>query len=84
MPERGRLLDGERHALLRRRRLAHPHAPKVLDPAPARQQLLQQNKNTAMQTWADKVKKDFSGKVHYQAGYGPPATTTSTVKTTTT
>ena len=33
---------------------------------------------------ADKVKNDFSGKVHYQAGYGPPATTTSTVKTTTT
>jgi len=49
-----------------------------------RQQLLQQNKNNAMTKWVDKVKKDFSGKVHYQAGYAPPATTTSTVKTTTT
>jgi parvulin-like peptidyl-prolyl isomerase len=46
-----------------------------------RQQLLQQQKNTAMTAWVNKVKKDFAGKVHYQAGYAPPATTTS--KTTT-
>ncbi len=48
-----------------------------------RQQLLQQDKNNAMTKWVDKVKKDFSGKVHYQAGYAPPATT-STAQTTTT
>ena len=32
--------------------------------------------------WVNKVKKDFAGKVHYQAGYAPPKT--STTKTTTT
>jgi parvulin-like peptidyl-prolyl isomerase len=49
-----------------------------------RQQLLQQQKNTAMTTWVNKVKKDFAGKVHYQAGYAPPATTTGPSATTTT
>ena len=47
-----------------------------------RQQLLQQQKNEAMTKWVNKVKKDFAGKVHYQAGYAPPKT--STTKTTTT
>jgi len=52
--------------------------------ASIQQQLLQQKKNDAMTKWVDKVKKDYAGKVHYAAGYAPPATTTSTVKTTTT
>lgn len=47
-----------------------------------RQQLLQQQKNEAMTKWVNKVKKDFAGKVHYQAGYAPPST--ATTKTTTT
>lgn len=47
-----------------------------------RQQLLQQKKNEAMTKWVNKVKKDFAGKVHYQAGYAPPST--ATTKTTTT
>jgi foldase protein PrsA len=49
-----------------------------------RQQLLQQQKNTAMTTWVNKVKKDFAGKVHYQAGYAPPTTTSGATPTTTT
>jgi parvulin-like peptidyl-prolyl isomerase len=47
-----------------------------------RQQLLQQQKNTAMTAWVNKVKKDFNGKVHYQAGYAPPKTTTTPTTTT--
>ena len=45
--------------------------------------LLQQNRNDEMTKWVDKVKKDFTHKIHYQAGYAPPATTTSTSPTTT-
>jgi parvulin-like peptidyl-prolyl isomerase len=46
-----------------------------------RQQLLQQQKNEAMTKWVNKVKKDFSGKVHYQAGYAPPKTSTTATTT---
>jgi parvulin-like peptidyl-prolyl isomerase len=46
-----------------------------------RQQLLQQKKNEAMTKWVNKVKKDFAGKVHYQAGYAPPATATTATTT---
>jgi len=46
------------------------------------QQLLQQKKNDAMTAWVNKLKKDFNGKVEYQAGYAPA--TTSTAATTTT
>jgi parvulin-like peptidyl-prolyl isomerase len=45
------------------------------------QQLLQQKKNDAMTSWVDKLKKDFNGKIKYQAGYTPP--TTSAPATTT-
>jgi len=48
-----------------------------------RQQLLQQKRNDAMTKWVDKVKKDFAGKVHYQTGYEPPATTSTGATTTT-
>jgi len=48
-----------------------------------RQQLLQQKRNDLMTKWVDKVKKDFSGKIHYQAGYTPPATTSTSATTTT-
>jgi hypothetical protein len=41
-------------------------------------QLLQQKKNDKMTAWVDKLKKDFDGKVTYQAGYSPPATTAPT------
>ncbi len=65
-----------------------PIKPAKLTPFPQvkesiRQQLLQQHKNEAMTKWVDKVKKDFSGKVHYQAGYAPPATTSTGATTTT-
>jgi len=48
-----------------------------------RQQLAQKKKNDAMTKWVAKVKKDFAGKVHYQVGYAPPSTNTSTAATTT-
>jgi parvulin-like peptidyl-prolyl isomerase len=47
-----------------------------------RQQLLQTKRNDLMTKWVDKVKKDFSGKIHYKAGYTPPPTTTSATTTT--
>ena len=39
--------------------------------------LLQQKKNTVMNAWSAKLKKEFNGKVHYQAGYTPTSTTAS-------
>ena len=45
--------------------------------ASIKQQLLQQKKNEAMTTWSNKLKKDFNGKISYQTGYAPPATTTA-------
>jgi len=47
-----------------------------------RQQLLQQKKNEAMTNWSNKLKKDFDGKISYQTGYAPPATTTAAGTTT--
>ena len=43
--------------------------------------LVQQQKTTAWQTWISHMGNDFKGKVSYQTGYAPPATT-STVPTT--
>ena len=65
-----------------------PIKPAKMTPFPQvkesiRQQLLQQHKNDGMTKWVAKVKKDFSGKIHYQAGYAPPATTSTGATTTT-
>jgi foldase protein PrsA len=49
-----------------------------------RQQLLQQKRNDLMTKWVDKVKKDFAGKIHYQAGYTPPTTSTPPITAPTT
>jgi foldase protein PrsA len=46
--------------------------------------LAQQQKQTAWSSWLAKVKKDYNGKVSYQAGYAPATTTTPTVSTPTT
>ncbi|HEY2072305.1 MAG TPA: peptidylprolyl isomerase [Gaiellaceae bacterium] len=46
--------------------------------------LLQQKKSTAMNTWLDGVKKEFSTKVSYASGYTPSATTTTATTATTT
>ena len=46
-----------------------------------RTQLLQQKKSTATTNWSTKLKKDFDGKVSYQTGYAPPATTTAPTST---
>jgi parvulin-like peptidyl-prolyl isomerase len=48
-----------------------------------KQQLLQTKKTDAMNKWVDTMKKDFSKKVRYQAGYEPTATTTTGSSTTT-
>jgi foldase protein PrsA len=42
-----------------------------------RTSLLQQKKSAVMTAWSNKLKKQFTGKVHYQAGYQPAATTSS-------
>jgi foldase protein PrsA len=46
--------------------------------------LAQQQKQTAWSNWLEKLRKDFQGKVSYQSGYKPAATTTPTVTTPTT
>jgi parvulin-like peptidyl-prolyl isomerase len=46
--------------------------------ASIRQTLLQQKKNQSLQTWSNKLKKDFDGKVSYQTGYAPPTTSNAT------
>jgi parvulin-like peptidyl-prolyl isomerase len=47
-----------------------------------RQQLLQQKRNDASASWSNKLKKDFDGKISYQTGYAPPATTSTAATTT--
>jgi parvulin-like peptidyl-prolyl isomerase len=39
--------------------------------------LAQQKKQVAWSNYLAKVKKDYNGKVHYQNGYAPAATTTT-------
>lgn len=51
--------------------------------ASIKQQLLQQKRNGAMTNWSNKLKKDFNGKISYQTGYAPAATTTAAAGTTT-
>jgi parvulin-like peptidyl-prolyl isomerase len=50
--------------------------------ASIKQQLLQQKRNDAMTNWSDKLKKDFDGKISYQTGFAPAATTTAAATTT--
>ncbi|MFL6015921.1 MAG: hypothetical protein ACJ74V_00120, partial [Gaiellaceae bacterium] len=50
--------------------------------ASIKQQLLQQKRNDAMTNWSDKLKKDFNGKVSYQTGFAPAATTAAATTTT--
>jgi parvulin-like peptidyl-prolyl isomerase len=49
-----------------------------------RTQLLQQKKSQVTTTWSTKLSKDFKGKISYQTGYAPPATTAATTAGTTT
>jgi parvulin-like peptidyl-prolyl isomerase len=46
------------------------------------QTLLQQKRQEASSKWSEKLKKDFDGKVSYQTGYAPPATTSTAATTT--
>jgi parvulin-like peptidyl-prolyl isomerase len=43
-----------------------------------RTQLQQTKKNEAMTNWVNELKKKYDGKIKYQAGYAPPATTNAT------
>ena len=43
-----------------------------------RQQLLQTSKNAAMTAWVANVKKKYDAKTHFQVGYGPATTATTT------
>ncbi len=43
-----------------------------------RQQLLQTQKNAAMTAWVAKSKKTYDKKTHYQVGFGPTTTATTT------
>ncbi|HET7566987.1 MAG TPA: peptidylprolyl isomerase [Gaiellaceae bacterium] len=49
-----------------------------------RQSLLSTKKTQTMTDWVDQLKKSYAKKVSYQAGYEPPATSTSTTTTATT
>jgi parvulin-like peptidyl-prolyl isomerase len=46
-----------------------------------RQQLVQQKRTAALQTWLAGLTKEFDGKISYATGLAPPATTTSTTTT---
>jgi parvulin-like peptidyl-prolyl isomerase len=48
-----------------------------------RNSLLQHKKTALMNKWSSKLKKQFDGKVHYQAGYQPAATTSTSTPTVT-
>ena len=51
--------------------------------AQIQQNLITQKQGTAWSNWLAKLKKDFEGKVSYQAGYAPATTTVPTTPTTT-
>lgn len=51
--------------------------------AQIQQNLLQTQKQQAMQKWVDQMKKDFASKVAYQTGYAPATTGTTTPTATT-
>jgi foldase protein PrsA len=49
--------------------------------ASIQQQLLQQKRTAALQTWLNGLKKKYAGKISYATGLAPPATTTSATTT---
>ena len=49
--------------------------------AAIKQQLLQQRKQAAWTKWVNDTKKEYAKKVHYQAGFAPPTTSTSPTTT---
>ena len=59
----------------------HHSTPFAQVKASIKQQLLQQKRNTALQTWLNGLKKEYDGKISYAAGLAPPATTTSATTT---
>jgi len=46
--------------------------------AAIKQQLLQQKQRTAWTKWINDTKKEYAKKVHYQAGFAPPTTSSAT------
>jgi parvulin-like peptidyl-prolyl isomerase len=49
--------------------------------AAIKQQLLQQRQRTAWTKWINDTKKEYAKKVHYQAGFAPPSTSTAATTT---
>jgi parvulin-like peptidyl-prolyl isomerase len=60
----------------------HKSTPFAQVKASIQQQLLQQKRSTALQTWLNRLKKEYDGKISYAPGLAPPATTTSGTTTT--
>ena len=46
-----------------------------------RQQLVQEKRNKALQSWLDDLKADYKGKISYATGLEPAETTTSSTTT---
>jgi foldase protein PrsA len=59
----------------------HHSTPFAQVKASIKQQLLQQKRNTALQTWLNGLKKEYDGKISYAAGLAPPATSTTATTT---
>jgi parvulin-like peptidyl-prolyl isomerase len=60
----------------------HHSTPFAQVKASIKQQLVQQKRNAALQTWLNGLKKEYDGKISYAPGLAPPATTTSGTTTT--
>jgi parvulin-like peptidyl-prolyl isomerase len=59
----------------------HKSTPFAQVKASIQQQLLQQKRNTALQSWLTTLKKEYDGKISYAAGLAPAATTTAPTTT---
>jgi parvulin-like peptidyl-prolyl isomerase len=55
----------------------HKSTPFAQVKSSIQQQLLQQKRNAALQTWLNALKKEYDGKISYAPGLAPPATTTA-------
>jgi parvulin-like peptidyl-prolyl isomerase len=59
----------------------HKSTPFAQVKASIQQQLLQQKRNSALQSWLTALNKEYDGKISYAAGLAPAATTTTPTTT---
>jgi len=59
----------------------HKSTPFAQVKASIQQQLLQQKRNTALQSWLSALNKEYDGKISYAAGLAPAATTATPTTT---